>query len=199
MYVVETPAPTIVVNPVSSGAVIGTSSSSSAVAPRELKTVEFREGDAPEKFAVTVPADAVPGISLRVRLGGREFSVLLPDYIKPGEAIIVITPAPTTLPTPSAPPVQSVPVITASAAGSASGPGPGSAPRVVAPSGPREIKTQEYREDDIPARYPYTIPADAAAGELLPVVLSGRSFTIRLPDYVRPGESVTVVAPAAII
>jgi len=185
-----------VINPISSGAVIDSKHVMSG-STRELKTVEFQVGDIPEKFAVTIPLDAVPGTLLRVLLGGREFSVMLPDYIHPGEKIIVIAPAPTFTTAPSAPLTTQTsvsPTSTAVRAGAIT-----NTPTNVPTGGLQEIKAREYTDDDIPARYPFTIPSDARVGEVLHVLLSGRSFTIRMPEHLRPGDHVVVIAPAAII
>ncbi len=61
---------------------------------REIKALEFREGDAPVKYYLTVPQDVVFGEILQVELGGRAMSVKIPDYIHPGEKVIIVAPAP---------------------------------------------------------------------------------------------------------
>ena len=144
--------------------------------PREVTALEFREGDTPVKYMLTLPPEAIPGNILRVKLGGREFSINLPDYLVRGEKIIVVAPA-------SPPPQYSKAAIVMES---------------TSPS-PREIKAIEFRDGDVPSRYPYTIPSDALSGQLIPVALSGRDFTIRIPDYVRPGETVIVIAPASLL
>ena len=126
------------------------------------------------KYKLDLPLDAAPGSILRVKLGGRDFSILLPDYLNRGETIVVIAPA---------------------------GPAPISTsyiPATTAPA-PREIRALEFRDGDVPSKYPYVIPTEAINGQVYSVTLSGRDFNIRIPDYVRQGETVIVIAPAALI
>lgn len=160
----------------------GPGMTNSPMLPREVTALEFREGDTPIKYMLTLPQDATPGTVLRVKLGGRDFSILLPDYLERGEKIIVIAPA-------SPPPQYSKAAIVIESA----------PPREYSTPPPREIKAIEFRDGDVPSRYPYTIPSDSYSGQLTPVTLSGRDFTIKIPDYVRPGEAVIIVAPASLI
>jgi hypothetical protein len=143
---------------------------SSPLLSREVTALEFREGDTPTKFMVTLPYDAIPGNILRVKLGGREFSIMVPSYLDRGEKIVVIAPA--------------APYVTPTA--------------IITPP-PREIRALEFRDGDVPIKYAYTIPSDAFVGQVIPVSLSGRDFSIKIPDYVRQGESVAIIAPAALI
>lgn len=179
--------------PVPNSAVISTtksplvpSSSVSTAAPRELECEEYRAGvDRPEKFVIKVPDDAIPGNLLRVRLAGLEYTVRLPDYIQRGENVVIIAPTPTSTNTPIYPSIA------------VAIPTPAAAP--AAPTSQREINALELRNDDAQARYQYTVPADAPRGQVHPVKLAGREFTVKLPDYVRTGETVTIIAPAAVI
>ncbi len=61
---------------------------------REIRALEFREGDTPVKYFLNVPDDINYGQTIQVDLGGTVFSVRVPDYIKRGEKVIVIAPAP---------------------------------------------------------------------------------------------------------
>lgn len=162
----------------------GPGMTNSPMLPREVTALEFREGDTPIKYMLTLPQEAIPGVVLRVKLGGRDFSILIPDYLERGEKIIIIAPA-------SPPPQYSKAAIVIE---SSSAP-----PREYSTPPPREIKAIEFRDGDVPTRYPFTIPSDSYPGQLTAVALSGRDFTIRIPDYVRPGEPVIIVAPASLI
>ena len=147
---------------------------------------------------VRVPDDAVPGSFLRVRLAGKEYNVSLPTDISRGESVVVVAPAPSSFATP-APASATAPVIAVAVATDASGfpvPVPSPAPTQ---SGPREVNALELRAGDTPARYPYTVPAGAPRNVATQVRLAGREFTVKIPDFVRVGEVVTVVAPAAVV
>lgn len=61
---------------------------------REILVQEFRSGDSPLLFHLSIPNDAKPDQIIKVDLGGREFSVKIPDYVRPGEKVIVVAPAP---------------------------------------------------------------------------------------------------------
>lgn len=61
---------------------------------REIKALEYREGDTPVKYFLNVPEDVVYGQTIQVDLGGNVFSVRIPDYVRRGEKVIVIAPAP---------------------------------------------------------------------------------------------------------
>jgi hypothetical protein len=166
-------------------------SSTATSVPCELACEEYRAGvDQPEKFMIKVPDDAVPGNLLRVRLAGLEYTVRLPDYIQRGESIVIIAPA---APTSSSSAISknTAPAIAVAI------PTPTTAPSVS--TSQREINALELRSDDTQARYMYTVPADAPRGQIHPVRLAGREFTVKIPDYVRTGETVTIVAPAAVI
>lgn len=149
------------------------------VQPREVTVLEFRQGDTPLKYALTVPYEADPGRVLRVKLGGTDFSIRLPEYLERGEKIIVIAPAATG--------TAAVSVSTPFQSAESSAPAP------------REIRAMEFRDGDVPSKYSYVIPMDAVVGQVVSVALSGRDFNIRVPDYVRQGETVIIIAPAALI
>lgn len=61
---------------------------------REVKALEFREGDIPKKYFLEVPLDLNYSQTIQVELGGSLFTVKVPDYIRRGEKIIVIAPGP---------------------------------------------------------------------------------------------------------
>ena len=42
------------------------------------------------------------------------------------------------------------------------------------------------------------IPSDAQPPQTLTVSLGGREFRVQIPDYVERGETVVVIAPAAV-
>jgi len=44
------------------------------------------------RYHLNIPNDANPGQTIRVSLGGREFSVIIPDYVKRGETVILLAP-----------------------------------------------------------------------------------------------------------
>jgi len=151
---------------------------------------------------VRVPDDAVPGSFLRVRLAGKEYNVSLPADIARGESVVVVAPAPSSSSSSSSAPVQSAPAAAVPVATDASGfpvPPPTAAPSPAPANGPREINALELRADDTPARYPYNVPAGFPRNVATQVRLAGREFTVKIPDYVRAGEVVTVVAPAAVV
>jgi len=61
---------------------------------RELYANEYREGDTAVRYHLRIPADCVPGAqTLKVELGGRQFSLDIPDYCKREETVVVIAPA----------------------------------------------------------------------------------------------------------
>lgn len=62
----------------------------------------------------------------------------------------------------------------------------------------REIKALEYRDGDPAVRYYLTIPPDIQYDQAIQVDLGGRVMTVRIPDYIRKGEKVIVVAPAPV-
>ena len=152
---------------------------------------------------VRVPDDAVPGSFLRVRLAGKEYNVSLPADIARGESLVVVAPASSSSSSSSSSaPVQSAPAAAVPVATDASGfpvPPPTAAPSPAPANGPREINALELRADDTPARYPYTVPHGSPRNVATQVRLAGREFTVKIPDYVRAGEVVTVVAPAAVV
>jgi hypothetical protein len=61
---------------------------------REIKALEYREGDAPVRYYLTIPHDIQYNQPIQVDLGGRVMTVKVPDYIHKGEKIIVVAPAP---------------------------------------------------------------------------------------------------------
>lgn len=69
-------------------------SSNVATEYREINTLEFREGDTPAKYYLTIPEDIIYGQTIQVDLSGSIFSVKIPDYINKGEKIIIVAPAP---------------------------------------------------------------------------------------------------------
>lgn len=61
---------------------------------KELYANEYREGDTAVRYHLRIPADCVPGAqTLKVELGGRQFSLDIPDYCKREETVVVIAPA----------------------------------------------------------------------------------------------------------
>lgn len=61
----------------------------------ELTVVEFRQGiDTPKKYFLTVPSDLEYEQAISVDLGGTLYSVVIPSYVRKGEKVIVIAPAP---------------------------------------------------------------------------------------------------------
>ena len=69
-------------------------SSRSSIQYKEIRTLEFRDGDPTSRHYLTIPDDAIPGQVLQVDLGGREMSVRVPEIVSPGEKVIIISPAP---------------------------------------------------------------------------------------------------------
>lgn len=61
---------------------------------REIKALEYREGDAPVRYYLTIPHDIQYDQPIQVDLGGRVMTVKIPDFINKGEKIIVVAPAP---------------------------------------------------------------------------------------------------------
>ena len=62
----------------------------------------------------------------------------------------------------------------------------------------REVRALEYREGDAAVRYYLTIPPDIQYDQPIQVDLGGRVMTVRIPDYIRKGEKIIVVAPAPV-
>ena len=61
---------------------------------KEVKTLEYREGDPTSRHYLTIPDDAYHGQIIQVDLGGRQMSVKIPDYVQPGEKVVVVSPSP---------------------------------------------------------------------------------------------------------
>jgi len=61
---------------------------------REILVQEFRTGDSPLLFHLTIPDNAKANQIIQVDLGGREFNVKIPDYVQQGEKVVVVAPAP---------------------------------------------------------------------------------------------------------
>lgn len=59
----------------------------------------------------------------------------------------------------------------------------------------RELYVQEYKVGDNIARYYLDIPQDSKPNQILRIQLGEREFNLKVPDYVRVGERVIVVAP----
>ena len=95
------PPPPVYVRPPPVYVVDQTLTISSPLLPRVLTVLEFSDGDTPVKYMVTIPEDAASGSVLRVRLSGKDFSIILPDYLSRGEKIVVIAPAQPTITPPS--------------------------------------------------------------------------------------------------
>ena len=141
---------------------------------RELTVLEFRAGDVPTKYVLTLPIEANPGSVVHVKLGDREFTVLLPDYLVRGEKIVIIAPA-----------ISSAQYIKAA--------------DTVNPSHASvEIRAIELRDSDTPSKHLYTIPESALVGQLNSVTLAGRVFTVKLPALVKQGESVIIIVPTSL-
>uniref|UniRef100_A0A7S0XCE8 Uncharacterized protein n=1 Tax=Chromulina nebulosa TaxID=96789 RepID=A0A7S0XCE8_9STRA len=60
----------------------------------------------------------------------------------------------------------------------------------------RECYVMEYRSGDITMKYFYKIPLDSKVNEIIRVNLNNREFTFKIPDYVRKGEEIILIAPA---
>lgn len=87
------PPPPVYIRPPPVYVVDQTLTTTSPLLPRELTVLEFSDGDTPVRYMVTIPEDAASGSVLRVRLSGRDFSIILPNYLNRGEKIVVIAPA----------------------------------------------------------------------------------------------------------
>ena len=61
---------------------------------REIKALEYREGDPQVRYYLQIPDDVNRNAPIQVDLGGRRMSVKLPDYVVPGEKVIIIAPKP---------------------------------------------------------------------------------------------------------
>ena len=61
---------------------------------KEIRTLEYRDGDPTSRHYLTIPDDALPGQVLQVDLGGREMTVRVPETVSPGEKVIIISPVP---------------------------------------------------------------------------------------------------------
>ncbi len=65
---------------------------------REIKTADFKAGDTPVKYYLTIPEeDGFIGQTIQVELGGAVYLVRIPDYVHKGEKLIVVAPAAATL------------------------------------------------------------------------------------------------------
>jgi hypothetical protein len=61
---------------------------------REIKAVEYQEGDPPVRYFLKIPQDIEYYTNIKVDLGGRIMTVNIPDYINRGEKIVIVAPAP---------------------------------------------------------------------------------------------------------
>ena len=143
---------------------------------RELTVLEFRAGDVQTKYVLTLPIEANPGSVVHVKLGEREFTILLPDYLIRGEKVIIIAPA-----------TSSAEYLKAADTGNNS------------VQASVEIRAIELRDSDTPSKFLYTIPENAIIGRLNSVMLDGKTFTIKLPDSVKKGDPVIIIVPASIL
>lgn len=178
------PPPPVYVRPPPAYVVDQNVTTSSPLLPRELTVLEFIEGDTPLKYMVVLPKDAVPGSIVRVKLGGKEFSILLPDYLDRGEKIVVIAPAPSSA-------IIDTPSATATAVATAT--------PMTSVLSPREIKAIEFRHSDVPSKHTYVLPDNVVVGQVVSVTLSGMDFNVKMPESMKKGETVIIVAPAALI
>eukprot|EP01035_Chromulina_nebulosa_P017750 gene17750-23349_t len=60
----------------------------------------------------------------------------------------------------------------------------------------REFHVMEYRPGDNITKYFYKIPLDSKANQIIRINLNNREFTFKIPDYVRKGEEIILIAPA---
>lgn len=93
----------------------------------ELRVQEMTDHDLPAYYKVTLPGDIRVGAVMPVDLRGVVFTVLIPDYVSPGQQVIVIAPrggaraAPTPQGTPAAaPPARNSAAYSSNAPASAS-------------------------------------------------------------------------------
>lgn len=66
------------------------------------------------------------------------------------------------------------------------------------PGGLREVYAMEFRHGDMTVRYHFTLPPESMPGQKLKINLGGREFHINVPDYLCRGETIVVIAPAAV-
>ena len=59
---------------------------------RELYANEYRKGDSEVRYHLTIPNDSKPGETITALLGGRSFTVTLPDYVRRDETVVVVAP-----------------------------------------------------------------------------------------------------------
>lgn len=64
------------------------------VSYKEIRTLEYREGDPITRHFLTLPEDIKRDQVLLVDLGGRQMSVRVPETVSPGEKVIVVSPSP---------------------------------------------------------------------------------------------------------
>jgi hypothetical protein len=74
----------------------------------------------------------------------------------------------------------------------------GTATFAAAPADYPEIYAKEFRSGDSEARYYLTLPPDVKHGQEVRVDLGGRESTIVIPESVRPGQKMVVVAPVQV-
>lgn len=60
---------------------------------RELRVREFKDGDIPLQYYFDIPENIKRNQFITVNFDGREFTLKIPDYVKPSEKIIVVVPA----------------------------------------------------------------------------------------------------------
>ena len=59
---------------------------------RELYANEYRKGDSEVRYSLRIPNDSNPGETIATLLGGRQFTVTVPDYVRRDEMVVVIAP-----------------------------------------------------------------------------------------------------------
>jgi len=59
---------------------------------RELYANEYRKGDSEVRYSLRIPNDSNPGETITTLLGGRQFTVTVPDYVRRDEMVVVIAP-----------------------------------------------------------------------------------------------------------
>jgi hypothetical protein len=58
----------------------------------------------------------------------------------------------------------------------------------------KEVFTEGFEPGYSQSRFYLTIPPDAKAGQIFQVDLNGHAYSIKIPEFVAPGEKVIVVA-----
>lgn len=60
---------------------------------KEIYTLEFKQGDIPRRFVMSIPTDCKPGEIIE-NIGGHHMSIMVPDDLSPGEKVILVTSLP---------------------------------------------------------------------------------------------------------